>query len=139
MVCNNNWLSVYYYSPIFVVDKIVDDIKSRENRNYQSQIVNTESSFYTTEKVHIMAPIEFGSKPVAMICANCQAPITTKTESKFNFLSCVFCYFFGFFYFIFQAIRKQNILCFDIKHKCPRCGTTLGFYKSCRWVKHIYS
>ena len=61
MSCNNNWLSRYYYSPITVVDKIVCDIKSRENRNYQSQIVNTESSFYTTEKVHIMAPIEFGS------------------------------------------------------------------------------
>ena len=23
IVCNNNWLSVYYYSPIFVVDKII--------------------------------------------------------------------------------------------------------------------
>ena len=38
MDCNNNWLSVYYYSPISVVDKIVNDIKSRENRNYESQI-----------------------------------------------------------------------------------------------------
>ena len=53
MVCNNNWLSVYYYSPISVVDKIVNDIKSRENRNYESQIANTESSFYPTEKLQI--------------------------------------------------------------------------------------
>ena len=93
MSCNNNWLSVYYYSPITVVDKIVCDIKSRENRNYQSQIVNTESSFYTTEKVHIMAPIEFGSKPVVMTCWNCQVPITTKTEKKWNCLSCIFLLF----------------------------------------------
>ena len=89
MVCNNNWLSVYYYSPISVLDKIVNDIKSRENRNYQSQIVNTESSF-PIEKVHIMAPIEFGSKPVVMTCWNCQVPITTKTEKKWNCLSCIF-------------------------------------------------
>ena len=90
MVCNNNWLSVYYYSPISVVDKIVYDIKSRENRNYQSQIVNTESSFYQSEKVHAMAPIDFGSEPVVMTCWNCQAPITSKTESKWNCLSCIF-------------------------------------------------
>ena len=128
MVCNDNWLSVYYYSPISEIDKIVNDIK---NRNYRRQIVNTESSFNPSQKVSVNAPIEFGSKPVAMICANCQAPITTKTESKFNFLSCVFCYFFGFFYFIFQAIRKRNILCFDVIHKCPRCGETIGVYKSC--------
>ena len=43
MSCNNNWLSVYYYSPISVIENIVYDLKSRENRNYQSQIVNTES------------------------------------------------------------------------------------------------
>ena len=53
IVCNNNWLSLYYYSPISVVDKIVNDIKIRENRNYESQIVNTESSFYPTEKLQI--------------------------------------------------------------------------------------
>ena len=116
---------------IFVVDKIVDDIKSRENRNYQSQIVTTESSF-PIEKVHIMAPIEFESKPVAMTCWNCQVPITTKTEKKWNCLSCIFCYVCNVFYCIFQAIRKRNILCFDIKHRCPRCGQNLGFYKSCQ-------
>ena len=77
MVCNNNWLSVYYYSPISVVDKIVYDIKSREKRNYQSQIVNTESSFHPTEKAYVHALIEFGSEPVVMTCWNCQVPITT--------------------------------------------------------------
>ena len=50
MFFNNNWLSVYYYSPISEIDKIVYDIKSGENRNYESQIVNTESSFNQTEK-----------------------------------------------------------------------------------------
>ena len=83
MVCNNNWLSVYYYSPISVVDKIVYDIKSRENRNYQSQIVNTESSFHPTEKAYVHAPIEFGSEPVVMTCWNCQVPITTKIGIRF--------------------------------------------------------
>ena len=101
MVCNNNWLSVYYYSPISVVDKIVNDIKSRENRNYQSQIVTTESSF-PIEKVHIMAPIEFESKPVAMTCWNCQVPITTKTEKKWVYLV-----FFVIFVMCFIAFFKQ--------------------------------
>ncbi len=132
MVYNNNWLSVYYYSPISVVDKIVYDIKSRENRNYQSQIVNTESSFHPTEKAYVHAPIEFGNEPVVMTCWNCQVPITTKIEKKWNCLSCIFCYFCNVFYVIFKAIRKRNILCFDIKHRCPRCGQTLGFYKSCQ-------
>ena len=132
MVCNNNWLSVYYYSPISVVDKIVYDIKSRENRNYQSQIVNTESSFHPTEKAYVHALIEFGSEPVVMTCWNCQVLITTKIEKKWNCLSCIFCYFCNVFYVIFQAIRKRNILCFDIKHRCPRCGRTLGFYKTCQ-------
>ena len=132
MVCNNNWLSVYYYSPISVVDKIVYDIKSRENRNYQSQIVNTESSFHPTEKAYVHALIEFGSEPVVMTCWNCQVPITTKIEKKWNCLSCIFCYFCNVFYIIFQAIRKRNILFFDIKHRCPRCGQNLGFYKSCQ-------
>ena len=132
MVCNNNWLSVYYYSPISVIENIVYGLKSRENRNYQSQIVNTESSFKPTEKVHYLAPIEFGSKPVTMICVKCQVQITTKTEKKWNCLSCIFCYVCNVFYCIFQAIRKRNILCFDIKHECPRCGTTLGVYKSCQ-------
>ena len=103
MSCNNNWLTVYYYSPITVVDKIICDIKSRENRNYQSQIVNTESSFYTTEKVHIMAPIEFGSKPVVMTCWNCQVPITTKTEKN----GIVYLVFFVIFVMFFIAFFKQ--------------------------------
>ena len=132
MVCNNNWLSVYYYSPISEIDKIVNDIKNRENRIYQSQIVNTESSFYQSEKVHAMAPIDFGSEPVVMTCWNCQVPINTKIEKKWNCLSCIFCYFCNVFYVIFQAIRKRNILCFDNKRRCPRCGQTLGFYKSCQ-------
>ncbi len=131
MACNNNWLSVYYYSPISEIDKIVNDIKSRKNMNYQSQIVNTESSFYQSEKVHIIVPIEFESEPVVMTCWNCQAPITTQTESKWNCLSCCCCLIFDLLYCIFQAIRKRNILCFDIIHRCPKCGTTLGVYKSC--------
>ena len=131
MFCNNNWLSIYYYSPISVVDKIVYDIKSREKRNYQSQIVKTESSFYPSEKSPIIVPVELESKPVVMICANCQVPIKSRTESKWNYISCVFCFFCGFCYFIIQAIRKRNILCFDVTHRCPRCGAILGVYKSC--------
>ena len=131
MICNNNWLSIYYYHPMSEIDKIVNDIKSREYRNYQSQIVNTENSFYPSGKSTTIVPVELESKPIAMTCPNCQVPITTKTESKLNYLSFVFCYFCGFFYCIFQAIRKRNILCFNVIHRCPKCGTTLGVYKSC--------
>ena len=127
MVCNNNWLSVYYYSPISEIDKIVQKIK---NGNYRRQIVDTEPYLWI-DKPPIIIPTTFDSKPVAMTCPNCQVPITTKTESKLNCLAICCCLLFDLFYFIFQAIRKRNLCCCDIEHKCPRCGTTLGVYKSC--------
>ena len=61
MVCNNNWLLVYYYSPISEIDKIVQEIK---NGNYRRQIVKTQTYFYE-EKPPIIIPTEFNSKPIA--------------------------------------------------------------------------
>ena len=140
MVFNNNWLSVYYYSPISEIDKLVEDIKKE---NYGSPVVHTEIPIIEKppiiiekppiiiEKPPIIIPTDFGSKPFAMTCPNCLKPITTKTESSLNCLACCCCLFFGLLYFIFQAVTKKNICCVDITHKCPICGAVLGYYKSC--------
>ena len=118
MLCNETWLKDYYFDPIIDI--------SKPKRNYLDQIVNTQTSFYQEK-----SPSEFRSSPVTMICPFCQVRISTKTESSFNFLACVSCYFFGLFFLIFQAATGKNVCCFDIDHKCPECGKTLGSYKSC--------
>ena len=118
MLCNETWLKNYYFDPIIDI--------SKPKRNYLDQIVNTQTSFYQEK-----SPSKFRSSPVTMICPFCQVRISTKTESSFNFLACVSCYFFGLFFLIFQAATGKNVCCFDIDHKCPECGKTLGSYKSC--------
>ena len=118
MICNNSWLSEYYYKPISEIDEF---FKRMENGNFLNQVINTQPYLY----------VEFDNKPVVMICPNCKVQITTKTESKLNCLAICCCLIFDLFYFIFQAIRKRNLCCCDIEHRCPRCGATLGVYKSC--------
>ena len=127
MVCNNSWLSENYFSPISEIDKFFERI---ENGNYLKQILNTQTYLYE-ERPPIIIPTEFDSKPVVMTCTNCKVTITTKTESKLNCLAICCCLLFDLFYFIFQAIRKRNLCCCDIEHRCPRCGAFLGVYKSC--------
>ena len=134
MACNNNWLAEDYYKPISEIDKLVEDIK---NENYRRQIIVTEGPMIIEkppiiiEKPPVIIPTEFGSQPIAMTCPFCQVAITTKTESSLNCLACCCCLFFGLLFFIFQAVTKKNICCFDITHKCPRCGRALGTYESC--------
>ena len=104
MLCTKNWIQTYYYEPIVNIFK---------------------------PKIIYPLPSEFGSSPVAVTCPYCLVPITTKTKSSFNFVACCCFLFFGFLFFICQAILRKNICCCDIIHKCPRCGRTLGSYKSC--------
>ena len=104
MLCTKAWIQTYYYEPIVNIFK---------------------------PKIIYPLPSEFGSSPVAVTCPYCLVPITTKTKSSFNFVACCCFLFFGFLFFICQAILRKNICCCDIIHKCPRCGRTLGSYKSC--------
>ena len=104
MLCTKDWIQTYYYEPIVNIFK---------------------------PKIIYPLPSEFGSSPVAVTCPYCLVPITTKTKSSFNFVACCCFLFFGFLFFICQAILRKNICCCDIIHICPRCGRTLGSYKSC--------
>ena len=104
MLCTKDWIQTYYYEPVVNIFK---------------------------PKIIYPLPSEFGSSPVAVTCPYCLVPITTKTKSSFNFVACCCFLFFGFLFFICQAILRKNICCCDIIHKCPRCGNTLGSYKSC--------
>ena len=104
MLCTKAWIQTYYYEPIVNIFK---------------------------PNIYVPAPSKFGSSPVAMFCPFCQKPITTVTKSSFNFVACCCFLFFGFLFFICQAILRKNICCCDIIHICPRCGRTLGSYKSC--------
>ena len=104
MLCTKDWIQTYYYEPIVNIFK---------------------------PNIYFQAPSKFGSSPVAMFCPFCQKPITTVTKSSFNFVACCCFLFFGLLFFICQAILRKNICCCDIIHKCPRCGKTLGSYKSC--------
>ena len=104
MLCTKAWIQTYYYEPIVNIFK---------------------------PKIIYPLPSEFGSSPVAVTCPYCLVPITTKTKSSFNFVACCCFLFFGFLFFICQAILRKNICCCDIIHICPRCGRTLGSYKSC--------
>ena len=118
MLCTKTWIKTYYNDPI-------EDI-SNPPRNYGDQIVITETPFYPARETS-----EFGRFPITMKCPHCKVRITTETKSSFNFLACCSFFFCGLLFFIFQAIEGKNICCCDIIHKCPRCGKTLGSYKSC--------
>ena len=126
MVCDSNWLETNYYNPIKIVGTVIREI---EMRFYSQQIIPTQTSIIQ-EKPVVPLP-EFGSSPVACICPFCNAAITTQTKSSFNIIACGCFLCFGLLYLCVQAFTKKNILCCDIEHKCPRCGGTLGYYKSC--------
>jgi len=128
MACNDTWLSQYYYKPINEIDRLVLEIENR-NRNYRNQIITTQTSI--EEKPVIVASTEFRDDPVSMKCPFCLNVITTQTESKFNFVACFCCLIFNLLYCCFQICLNKNPCCWDIKHKCPKCGRILGYFKSC--------
>ena len=129
MACNDTWLSNNYYKPINEIDRLVLEIERNRNRKYLSQILTTQASL--EEKPIIVASIEFKDEPVSMTCPFCLKVITTKTESKFNFVACFCCLIFNLLYCCVQICLGKNACCCDIKHKCPECGRVLGYYKSC--------
>ena len=123
MACNHKWLSSYYYIPIQQIDN------AKGNRSYLSQIVPTQTSF--NEKPPMVITTEFKSSPVSTGCPYCNSLITTKTQSKFNFLACICCFMFPVFYCLFQICSEKNPCCCDVSHRCPKCGAILGSYNAC--------
>lgn len=127
MACNNNWLQKYYFTPINELDRLIIEF---ENRKYGTQVLHTQTAII--EKPVIIAPTpEFRSYPVSMTCPFCLNSITTRTESKLNFVACFCCLVFNVLYCCVQICSNKNVCCCDIIHKCPKCGRILGHYNSC--------
>ena len=127
MACNNTWLSEYYYKPIDVIDRLVTEI---ENRNYQKQIVHTQTAIVPVVPVMIN-PGEFKNSPVIMTCPFCFKTITTKTESSLNILACCCFFFFTLLYCCIKICADKDVCCCDVRHRCPNCGRIVGNYKTC--------
>ena len=127
MVCNNNWLQKHYFTPINEIDQLIIEI---ENRKYGTQALHTQTSIIEKPVIIAHTP-EFRSYPVSMTCPFCLNSITTRTESKLNFVACFCCLLFTLFYCCVQICSNKNVCCCDIVHKCPNCGKILGHYNSC--------
>ena len=128
MACNNNWLSTYYYNPINLINRMVEEI----NRRKQSvSYINTETSMIQESKTKIIPIPDYGIEPVSTICIYCQKPIVTITSASLNCVACCCCLFTNILYLCFQCCTGKNICCVDVTHRCPRCGRFLGKYTAC--------
>ncbi len=128
MACDNDWLSDYYYKPIKEVDDLANLIRDEQRRNYLSQIVDTQTSIRDDA---IVITKEFKRSPVTIFCPICKRAITTKTELKFNFWALCCCLLCSLFYFCLKLCACDNVLCCDVVHKCPKCGSKIGRYRAC--------
>ena len=121
MACNRRWLTTFYYNPMNAINSLI--IKIRNER------LNTEASVSTVPIVTTY--VKYQGEPVTVVCRFCGNVITTRTKSKFNFVAC-FCFLlFGILYCCIQLCGEKNVLCCDITHTCPKCGSVLGYYKYC--------
>ena len=127
MACDNDWLSDYYYKPIKEVDDLINLIRNEQRRNYLSQIVDTQTSMRDDA---IAITKEFKRTPVTIFCPICKKAITTKTELKFNFMALCCCLLCSLFYLCIKLCLCENVLCCDVVHKCPNCGSKIGRYRA---------
>ena len=129
MACNDSWLSKYYYNPLNSINIMI----SEKNMKYQGPVVTTDTSMISNGPIN-NAPIiiqEFRNNPISTYCMFCKSPITTRTEDRFNCLACCCCLLFGLLFICVQACADKNICCWDVIHRCPRCGRILGEFTSC--------
>ena len=136
MACNNNWLSTYYYNPINLINRMVEEINRRKQR---VSYINTETSIIHESKTRIITTPDYGIEPVSTICIHCQKPIVTKTSTSLNCVACCCCLFTNILYLCFQCCRGKNICCVNVTHRCPRCGRFLGKYSACWILKSLIS
>ena len=128
MVCRENWLSTYYYTPMKILN---NSIGATNDRSYSHQIIKTQTSFFEERPDIVVGKDEFRDHPIKMTCPKCKVMITSQTETKFNFGALAGYIFLGCIFYCIQIRCKKNICCMDKVHKCPKCGMTLGSYSSC--------
>ena len=66
-----------------------------------------------------------------MTCPYCGSSITTKTEEKFQIIACICCLLNWLIYCCVQICRNKNLCCFNVTHRCPKCGRVVGKYNAC--------
>ena len=143
MVCKNEWLNRYYNIPIAEITNNIRNRRLIQIRQIEPTLRTEEQMIrtipYTNNPIIInqvaprFMPIpKVGPSSVTMICPICHNYINTVTTSEFNFVSCFLCCILGFiFYACFQLCEGKGILCENVEHRCPSCGSFIGKYESC--------
>ena len=125
MACNRRWLSSFYYNPMNMINSLIEDKQKSNNDRITTQTSIKKPVGETIEST------KYQGEPITIVCRFCGKVITTKTQSKFNFVAC-FCFLiFNILYCCIQLSNDKNVLCCDVTHRCPECGSILGRYKSC--------
>ena len=104
MACNDRWLNCFYFKPMY--------------------------EYINPNRIITSSP-EFGAEPVSMTCPYCGSSITTKTEEKFQIIACICCLLNWLIYCCVQICRNKNLCCFNVTHRCPKCGRVVGKYNAC--------
>ena len=74
----------------------------------------------------------WGTKPHPCVCPVCRKQITTNVLTNLNCMSCLACCYLGCcIYACIQCFMGKEIGCSDGVHSCPKCGSTIGIYRSC--------
>ena len=75
---------------------------------------------------------KLGTSPSLYSCPFCKNQITTEVKKKFNWFSCVFCWWAGLCCWAgLQFCRNKELNCNDAEHFCPICRNKIGDYSSC--------
>ena len=75
---------------------------------------------------------KLGTSPSFFSCPFCKNQITTEVKKKFNWFSCVFCWWAGLCCWAgLQFCRNKELNCNDAEHFCPICRNKIGDYSSC--------
>ena len=100
----------------------------------QPSIVQVQPPIVVNQEnpVVVLSQDMFKSTSLFMVCPYCERNINTSIKETFNcatLLLCLFCT--PLLYVIIQCLRKKDICCFDVDHRCPYCNNRLGSYSSC--------
>ena len=141
MVCKNEWLNRYYNVLMAEITnfyriknrRILEIRKSEPILRTEEQMIRTIP--YTNNPIIInqvaqrfISSPKLGPSSVTMVCPFCKNCINTITNSEFNFVSC--CLLGFIFYACFQLCQGKSILCENVEHTCPACGSFIR-YESC--------
>ena len=112
--------------------------KPENTPNTQEVVENTEKTTKENINVIVVNQVEPYTKNVirsssfSTTCQHCKEKVMTKSVTKFNCGTCLFCCCTGIIiYFVIQLIRGKDICCYDAIHKCPNCKQIIAEYESC--------